>query len=139
MDKFEKKYGIEEDEAIKDFHRSRRMFCIINNILYIAEPNLPYSHAIWFEKEGWMTESNDSLMSEATRGVVDDKGDIYFYIGYDFGLDEKTKTIFFSHLKELVNRLNLNLDSQIFGGLIKSDSSTKWPPIKDFGKIKNNL
>lgn len=139
MDKFEKKHGIEEDKATRDLYLNRRMFCIINNVLYTAEPNLPYSHAVWFVKEGWMTDTDDSLINEATRGMVDDKGDVYFYIGYNFDLNEKTEITFFLHLKELVDKLNLNSNSKIFGGLIKSDPNTKWPPIKDFGKIKDNL
>jgi len=139
MDKFEQKYGIEEDEETQNFHRSRRMFCVIDNVLYLADQNLPCSHAVWFEKEGWMTKDNDGIMKEITRGIVDDKGDVYFYVGYDFSLDEKTQNTFFSHLKELVDKLNLDPDSNIFGGLVKLNSSGKWPPIKDFGKIKNNL
>ncbi len=86
-----------------------------------------------------MTDTDDSLINEATRGMVDDKGDVYFYIGYNFDLNEKTEITFFLHLKELVDKLNLNSNSKIFGGLIKSDPNTKWPPIKDFGKIKDNL
>ena len=48
--RFEKKYGIKENEKIIAFHKSRRMFCIYQNRLFIAEPNVPYSHATWFEK-----------------------------------------------------------------------------------------
>ena len=36
MDKFEKKHGIEEDKATRDLYLNRRMFCIINNVLYTA-------------------------------------------------------------------------------------------------------
>lgn len=71
MDKFEKKYGIKEDEKVKVFHRSRRMFCIYKNKLFIAKPNLPYSHAVWFSKEGWMSDEKDDLMNNIVRGTID--------------------------------------------------------------------
>lgn len=80
MDKFENKYGIKEDQTVKDFHKSRRMFCIYNNILYIAEPNVPYSHAVWFEKKGWMNKDHDNLMDIIVRGIVAADGDVYFML-----------------------------------------------------------
>ena len=59
MDTFNKKCGVQETESVMQFHKSRRMFCILNAILYIAEPNLPYFHAEWFTREGWMTPNED--------------------------------------------------------------------------------
>ena len=50
----EKKYGIVEDDSVKEFHRSWRMFCIYEGRLCIARANLPYSHYTWFENEGWL-------------------------------------------------------------------------------------
>ena len=139
MDKFEQKYGLEEDEKVKDFHRSRRMFCIYQNKLCIADRNQPHSHATWFEKEGWMSKDKDELMDKIVRGVIDIKGDIYFYIGYDFRINNDIEPIFFSYLKELVDRLKLDTNAQIFGGLIKSKSDEIWPPVKEYGKIIDNL
>lgn len=55
MDIFEKRYGFKEDKKTISFHESRRMFCVYKSKLFIAEPNLPYSHAVWFEKEGWIS------------------------------------------------------------------------------------
>lgn len=139
MDKFEQKYGIEEDEKTKDFHRSRRMFCIYQNKLCVADKNLPYSHATWFGKKGWMSKDKDELMDKIVRGIVDTKGDIYFYIGYDFRINSNIEPIFFSHLQELVNKLKLGTNGQVFGGLIKSKSDGIWPPINKYGKIMDNL
>lgn len=139
MDIFEKKYGIKEDENIRLFHKSRRMFCIHKNRLLIAEPNLPYSHAIWFEKEGWISKEDDKQMNEIVRGIVNSEGDIYFHTGYDFRIDNETELIFFSHLKELANLLKLKPTAKIFGGLIKQESGFKWPPKKEYGPIKNYL
>ena len=114
------------------------MFCIYQNKLFIAEPNLPYSHAVWFEKEGWISRKKDYLMDSIIRGIVNSDGDIYFYVGYDFEINEEVESIFLSHLKELVEKLNLKFNAKIFGGLIKQDSR-KWPPRKEYGKIEDNL
>ena len=139
MDAFEKKYGINEDEDVKKFHRSRRMFCIIDNELHIAEPDLPYSHATWFEEEGWITADDDNLINEIVRGIVDGKGDVYFYTGYDFDINDQIESEFFPHLKNLVDILKIKENNKIFGGLIKSKPGTIWPARKDYGTIKNNL
>ncbi len=139
MDAFEKKYGFEEDKKVKAFHRSRRMFCIYQYKLFIAKPNLPYSHATWFEKEGGISKEKDELMNTLVRGIIDSKGDIYFYTGYDFKINKEAETTFFRHLKELAEKLKLNPDSQIFGGLIKQEAGKIWPPKKEYGKIKDNL
>ncbi len=138
MDEFEKKYGIKNNETVKEFHRNRRMFCIYQNKLYIAEPNLPYSHAVWFERKQWISKEKDDLMDKIVRGIVDENGDIHFYIGYDFQINKKIESIFFSYLKELIEKLELNSNSQIFGGSIKQESG-KWPPRKEYGKIRDNI
>lgn len=138
MDEYEKKYGFKEDEKTKAFHRSRRMFCIYQNKLFIAEPNLPYSHAVWFEKEGWISRENDELMDKIIRGIVNNNGDIYFYVGYNFDINKEIESIFFYHLKELVKKLELKSNAKIFGGLITQESG-KWPPRKEYGTIEDNL
>ena len=135
MDKFEKKYGIKEDEEIKDFHRSRRMFCIKDNQLFIAKSNVDYSHAVWFDKEGW----NEDLMNDSVRGIIDKEGNISFYFGYDFNVDEKSEKIFFKHLPELVNQLNIKLTAKIFGGKVKQKTSGEWPSKKKYGKVADHL
>ncbi|MDD5589598.1 MAG: hypothetical protein PHQ47_00275 [Candidatus Portnoybacteria bacterium] len=139
MDIFEKKYGIKESKKIKDFHRGRRMFCIYDGKLHIAKSNLPYSHAVWFVKEGWMPEDDDKLMDKAARGIIDAKGDIYFYTGYDFKIDSEIDSTFFLYLNDLVRKLKLNINKEIFGGLIRKKPGEKWPPIKKYGKIKKYL
>ncbi|MDP3026923.1 MAG: hypothetical protein Q8N63_04390 [Nanoarchaeota archaeon] len=139
MDEFEKKYGIEEGEKIRDFHRSRRMFYIYQDKLFIAELNLPYSHAVWFEKEGLISREKDELFNEITRGIIDSKGDIYFYAGYDFRINKEAEFAFFSHLEELVKELELKPDAKIFGGMIKQEAGKLYPPRKEYGKIEDNL
>lgn len=139
MGAFEEKYGIKEDEKTKMFHKSRRMFCIYKNKLVIAEPNLSYSHAVWFQKNGWMSEQEDNFMNDAVRGVVDKGGNIYFYAGYNFKVNSQIELIFFSHLSELVERLKLMPDAKIFGGSINQKAGAEWLPKKEYGQIKDNL
>lgn len=139
MDAFEQKYGIQEDDETEAFHRSRRMFCIYQDRLVIAEPNQPYSHAAWFEKGGWMSSEEDGLMDDIPRGIIDENGDVYFYVGYDFEINEKTESVFFSHLGKLVGKLNVKPDARIFGGLIRQDAGNLWPPKKEYGKVKDYL
>ncbi len=139
MDTFERKYGIKEDEKTKRFHESRRMFCIYQGKLVIAEPNLPYSHAVWFQKNGWMSEQEDNLMNEIVRGCIDKEGNVYFYAGYDFQINNQIELILFSHLSELVEILKLRPDAKIFGGSINQKAGAKWLPRKEYGKIKDNL
>lgn len=107
------------------------MFCIYNNELVIAEPSLPYSQAEWFEAKGWMSKEDDSLMEEIVRGYVDKEGNIYFYKGYDFRIDSETEEIFFRHLGELLNKLQLNKEKcKIFGGMKRKKG--KWKHRKEF-------
>lgn len=135
MDNFEKKYGIKENQEVKDYHKSRRMFCIYNNALCIAEPNVSYSHATWAEQEGWMTREDDSLMGSMVRGVVTAEGDIYFYVGYNFIVNEQIESIFFRYVAKLVNELSLKSSAKIYGGLIKQSVPGQWPPRKYYGTV----
>ncbi len=139
MDEFEKKYGIEENEKVKAFHRSRRMFCIHKNNLFVAEPNTPDSHARWFEKEGWISKEKDKLMDNIVRGFVDESGNIYFYIKYNFEVNKNAESVFFSYLKELVEKLKLSPEAKILGGMIKKEPGERFPPRKEYGKVKDYL
>ncbi|MCB9803590.1 hypothetical protein H6763_02050 [Candidatus Nomurabacteria bacterium] len=139
MDEFDKKYGFSEDEKTVAFHRSRRMFCIYENKLHIAKAKVPYSHAVWFEREGWISREHDELMNSLVRGAVDDKGDIYFYVGYDFEISEEAENTFFLHLKELSEKLKLRPNAKIYGGMIKQEAGQVWPSRKEYGTLKENL
>lgn len=137
MDKSEEKYDLEESEETEDFHRSRRMFCIYNNQLLTAESNIPYSHAVWFEKEGLISRTKEDLINSIVRGYAIE--DVYFYIGYDFRVNKRTETIFFSHLKELAEKIELKPDAKIFGGAIKQEAGKLFLPRKEYGKIMDFL
>jgi hypothetical protein len=139
MNIFEQKYGIAENKKVEDFHCSRRMFCVYNGKLQIADQNLPYSHATWFEKEGWMSKEDDELMNKIVRGIVDSQGNVYFYTGYDFKVNSDVENTFFPHLKELTEKLGLDSGAKVFGGLVKSEPGEIWPPANEYGDVQSNL
>jgi hypothetical protein len=120
---------------VEEYHKSRRMFCIIKGKLFIARPNLPYSHIDWFRKRGWIENANS--INKITRGIVDKKGDIYFFIGKDFGVNKKAEKEFFEHLGELTKRLRLGPNTRIYGGMIRQRPGKQWPPKKRFGSVKH--
>ena len=111
------------------------MFCIKDGKLYIAKPDLPYSHLVWFKKKAWVKEKSDPIAMKIIRGYVDSKGDVHFYRG-NFEVDEKTEREFFKFLPELVKKLKLNPEAKVFGGAIVQKTGVEWPPRKKYGKIK---
>jgi len=117
------------------FHRSRRMFVILNDKLFIAPENYSFSHRKWLEREGLSKEGDTELIKTVTRGFVDSEG-IYFYKGADFGFDEESEALVLKHLKELVEKLKISQKTHLFGGMVKGKMGDKWPPKKDFGAIK---
>ena len=136
---YDKKYGIDSSsEKVKSFHSSRRMFAIKENKLYLAPVNVTYSHAKWFELEGWMDPDNDYLMEIITRGYFDLTG-VYFYKGYDFDVDKDSEEAMLSSLNDFVEQTGIDTDLHLYGGKIKQKEEGEWPPKKDFGAIKDLL
>jgi len=130
------KYSFDEIEnkKLEEYYKSRRMFCIKDNKLHIAEPNLSYSHVVWFEKLGWVRENDNSIINKIVRGVIDENGEIYFFIS-DHDITPEAESYFFPFLNELVQKLNLKPTAKIYGGTIKGKPGEKWPPKKYYGKI----
>lgn len=113
------------------------MFAIYKGRLHIADTGLDYSHAEWFKRLGWLDESNDSLMSQIVRGYVKD-GAIFFYIGYDFVINDTVIDTMRSHIKELAATLGLSESTQVNGGAIISHDGKATPRI-DLGTISDFL
>lgn len=129
IDFYEQKYGFKTTDEMIERHKKRIMFFIHNDQLTIAEPNLPFSHAIWLDKLGLISKKNDELMNKIVRGIIDNNNDIYFYTGYDFRTDKQTKKQFFTHLTELSIKISLEPEAKIFAG---------WPDSIYQGKIKEH-
>jgi len=136
MSDYQARYGVKEDEKIVEFHKSRRMFAIYKSKLHIAPPNVSCSHAVWFEKMGWMTYDDDKLMAITTRGFVDKEGDVRFYAGYDFHSDDNSEKEFLRFLPELAKKLKLQDTAVVYSGLIKPKEHIQpWPGKKRLGAI----
>ena len=138
MNKYEERYGEKEDEKTREFHRSRRMFAVKDNTLYVAPKGVDYSHAIWFENIGWIKGNDDSIMKQVSRGIINSDGDIYFYIDYDFKVNEFVDNDVSIVLGDLVKELNLSASSNVFGGQYK-DNDGKYKPRKIYGTVGDLL
>jgi hypothetical protein len=136
---YDRKYGQDSSlPEVKSFHTNRRMFAIKDSRIYLAPTNADYSHAKWFENEGWITPKDDHLMNSIVRGQVDPTG-VYFYQGYDFSLSEESFRIMKAHLKELIDKLQIPMDFHLYGGIVKQSKPGRWPPKKDFGSLQSLL
>ncbi len=108
------------------------MFCINENQLYISEENAEYSHADWFKMMNW----SEDIINWIIRGQVDiETGNIDFYVGKSYDVDDNIEEEFFLHLKELVSKLNIAPSSKIFGGKIKRSSPGLWPSRREYGEV----
>jgi hypothetical protein len=136
MDKYSKKYGFDGDrEDVRSFHKQRVMFAIKDDVLHLASRESTDSHADWFERLGWISPSNETLMEKITRGYVDSSG-IYAYTGFDFRIENFVEEDLLKHLSELCRKLDIPLDSQIYLGLFRpKDVNSRWKPIKYIGTV----
>ncbi|MEK9196314.1 MAG: hypothetical protein AAB914_03015 [Patescibacteria group bacterium] len=133
MNFFENKYGRKEDDKIKQYHKSRRMFAINNGQVYAADMDVDYSHAEWFKKLGWIDETNDNLIDEVTRGSLEPAG-LWFYKGYNFVIDGETEKDMMLHLNEIVTKLQVPHELHLLGGKT-FDKQGYACPICDYGEI----
>ncbi len=135
----ENQYSTKENKQIKDYHRQRRMFVIYQGKLYIARKGVGYSHAEWFVKNDWMTVRNDKLINEVIRGIIDPHGNVNFYIGHNFQINNKIAQNFFPYIKVLDKRLKLSPMAKVLGGAIKQVPGKIWPARKEYGRIKDYI
>jgi len=134
--KIKKSFSNMNQEKIRAIHQQRRMFCIHHDRLWFRDIGSQESHTEWFISEGWMTEEGSDFINQIIRGYVNYAGDIYFYIGLDFSINEEAEKMFFKFLPELCLRLNIPPNAKIFGGLKVSVPGEIWPPMKEFGTVK---
>lgn len=121
------------------FHKHRRMFCIMKEVLHVAQPNIPDSHIEWSQREGWTTSLRDPQYEKIVRGMVDHEGNVHFYVGSDFHIDQNAEKQFFNHIEDLANALHLNREVRIFGGKVVGEVGTLWKPIKTYGTIQDHI
>lgn len=127
------------EKSKEEYHKTRRIFAIIDNKLRIAREKYPGSHDEWFIEKGWIKDINDSRYEEITRGMIAPDGDIYFYVGKELRLTDKAKKEFLSKLKELAEKFKLSLETEIFGGMIKKEVGVQWPGRELIGVVGDYL
>lgn len=121
----------------KEYHRARRMFFVINNELIIAPVGLGKSHFEWLQEQGYSDEKTKEIFENNLRGVVNPDGNVRFYVGENFEVNEKIEKEFFKFLPELVDKLEIKMEAEIGGGIIKQKVGTFWPAKKVYGKVRD--
>jgi len=104
--------------ADRDFHRSRRMFCIKDGETKIAPEGTAMSHLDWFEAEGWITKDNIQEFMDATiRGVfLPARPALFFYKGTGFFFDDAVVKEATHRAKELMSVLALDSRVAVYVG-----------------------
>ncbi len=138
IDKYSIRYGFKDSKELQDFHRSRRMFVVDAGEVILAEPDLPYSHALWFDKDlKWDKQKHERVMNDGLRGIIYEDGNVAFYTGYDFNLNDRIEEEFFEIFTELAEKAKLKQEAQVIGGLKKGKPGTDWSPQKVYGKAED--
>ncbi|MCK5459538.1 hypothetical protein KAI52_00305 [Candidatus Parcubacteria bacterium] len=115
----------------KKYHKSRRMFCIIDNKLFIAKKHDERSHKKWINDLGY-----GNKFEKIVRGVINKKGVLIFYIGKNFTINKNAENIFFNHIQKLSKKLKLSLNTSIEGGHLIGKIGEDWTTIKKYGILK---
>jgi len=120
-----------------EYHKARRMFFLIDKKLVIVESGSEKSHFEWLKGQGYSDKKAKEIIGNNLRGVLNPDGNLRFYIGEDFKINEKIEKEFFEILPELVHKLEIKMDAEIGGGTIKGNDGDFWPPRKEYGKIED--
>ncbi len=120
-----------------DYHSKRQMFFVINNELVVAEKGSEKSHLEWLISNGKSLEEAERIIDTETRGVVNPDGQILFYKGKNWETDWESEAKFFEHLPELVQRLNLPIETPIGGGAVQQEIGRPWQPRKRYGLVRD--
>lgn len=126
-----------DDSWEKTFHRSRKMFAIKDNTLYVNTRETDKSHSEWFREMGW-TRNGDTdaeILGAVLRGYVDSTG-VYAYRGIEFGAFSSDEALLLRHLPPLAKELGIPHDMPVHLGLIKGQIGEKFKPDKLMGMIK---
>ena len=119
----------------KEYHKARRMFFVIDDNLLIAEANSNKSHFEWLIEQFWPEDKAIEFIETGLRGVLNPDGNIRFYTGENWEVNEKIEAEFFGIFDELVKRLKISPEAKIGGGVIKGKTGDFWPARKEYGKV----
>ncbi len=123
----------------KEYHRSRRMFFVINNELVLPEKGSEKSHREWLEDNGYSKDEAEKIINTEMRGALNPDGNIRFYITEECVINDEIEKKFFEILSELVEIFNLKPETLIGGGVIKQKPGKIWPAIKEYGQVKDYI
>lgn len=121
------------------YHRTRRMFFLINGKLVIPEVGSSKSHKEWLESNGYLPDEAQKIIDTELRGALNPDGNIRFYVGENWEINENIEEKFFKILPELVKIFNLGPETKIEGGAVQQEEGKIWPGRKYYGKIKDYI
>ena len=121
----------------KKYHKKRRMFFLINNELVLPESGSDKSHMEWLLSQGKTISEAKNIIDNNLRGAVNPDGNIRFYIGENWEINEEIEKKFFEILPKIVETLKINPEAIIGGGTIKGRIGDFWQARKEYGKVKD--
>jgi len=121
----------------KEYHRNRRMFFVIDDNLVIAPANSEKSHYEWLIEQYWSEDKAAEFIKTGLRGVINPDGNIRFYTGENWEINEEIEAKFFEIFDELVKKLKIKPEAKIGGGVIKGEIGDFWPPRKEYGCVSD--
>ncbi|MPM23364.1 hypothetical protein SDC9_69836 [bioreactor metagenome] len=121
----------------KEYHKKRRMFFLINNELVLPESGSDKSHMEWLLSQGKTINEAKNIIDNNLRGVVNPDGNIRFYIGENWEINEEIEKKFFEILPKIVEIFKISPEAIIGGGTIKGKIGDFWKARKEYGKVKD--
>lgn len=105
-------------KTIKEFHKQRIMFVILENSIIFGPHHCEWSHSKWLVQSRIVEKENlDSFLSMYTRGFYDQEtNSIYLYKGKEFEYDDKVKNDYLKYEDKIINKLGLNSEIKVFLG-----------------------
>lgn len=120
-------------KAVREFHMSRIMFAIKDDMLYVHTDKTEMSHFEWFISLGWINAENEKdIINSVLRGYVDASG-VYFYRGSDFNATEEDAKLFIRFLIFLDDKVGIDSNLPVYAGVIKSNIGEKFKPKRFIG------
>jgi isopentenyl-diphosphate delta-isomerase len=123
------------NENEKKYHQQRRMFFLIDKKLVVVKKGVSLCHFDWLVSQGWTKKDAEKFISKELRGVIDPDGNLKFFVGKKWELNEEIEKKFFEIFPELVKRLKLKDEVKIYGGAIEKEIGQIWPGRKYYGSI----
>ncbi len=119
----------------KAYHQARRMFFMIDKKLVLADRGYGGCHFDWLLDFGFSENKAKDFIEKELRGVIDPTGDIKFFTGENWEINEKIEKDFFEIFSELVSRAEVKPEARVLGGAIRQEVGKVWPARKEYGRV----